>query len=157
MVLEVRGIEQSTQKFIQLWGKHVSGFNPQKQCIHCLKGRNEPQINRGMTSGDYEILTGAPYFYLFAMGRAPRSDSNVHLAVQPYPGAAASIVSLYGVTFTIRDARALRIDRIPGGWLGMDDLFTTFRSFQFGVQMFGYHLPENTPKTGDYSLLPEGI
>jgi hypothetical protein len=155
MILEVRGMEQATQKFVQLWGKHVSGFRPEKHCIYCLKGRTETQIDKAMTSGDYEIHTGAPYFYLFAMGRAPRRDSNVHLAVQPYPGAVASIGSLYGVTFTIRDARALRIDRLPKGWMGLDDLYTSCRNFQFGVQMFGYRLPESAPKLGEHSLLPE--
>jgi hypothetical protein len=143
MLLEVRGLETAPQKFVQLWGVHVEGFRPDKHCIYCLKGRKEVQIQRDMASGDYQLQNGAPYFYMFAMGRTPRRDSNVHLAVQPYPGAVASIGSLYGVTFTIRDARALRVDRLPSGWNGLDDSFTSCRNFQFGVHIFGYSRSES--------------
>ena len=147
MLLEVRGLEGASQTFVQLWGVHVDGFRQDKHCIFCLKGRKESQIHRGMKSGDYKLQNGAPYFYLFAMGRTPRRDSNVHLPVQPYPGAVASIGSLYGVTFTIRDARALRIDRLPQGWNGLDDSYTSCRNFQFGVQTFGYQRAEQTKET----------
>lgn len=143
MLLEVRGLETAPQKFVQLWGVHVEGFRPDKHCIYCLKGRKEVQIQRDMASGDYQLQNGAPYFYLFAIGRTPRRDSNVHLAVQPYPGAVASIGSLYGVTFTIRDARALRVDRLPSGWNELDDSFTSCRNFQFGVHIFGYSRSES--------------
>jgi hypothetical protein len=155
MLLEVRGMEQASQKFVQLWGVHVSGFRQDKHCIYCLKGRKEGQLHRAMASGDYKLDTGAPYFYLFGMRRAPRRDSNVHLAVEPYPGAVASIGSLYGVTFTIRDARALRIDRLPKGWMGLDESFTSCRNFQFGVQVFGYRPEDAVPDIGDHSLIPE--
>jgi hypothetical protein len=155
MLLEVRGMESASQTFVQLWGKHVTGFRPEKHCIYCLKGRKERQLYRTMPSGDYPLSNDAPYFYLFAMGRAPRRDTNVHLAVQPYPGAAASIGSMYGVTFTIRDARALRMDRLPKGWMGLEEDYTSCRNFQFGVQMFGYNPQNRFPTVGDHSLLPE--
>jgi hypothetical protein len=155
MLLEVRGMEQASQKFVQLWGIHVTGFQQEKHCQYCLKGRKEPQIHRDMASDDYILKNEAEYFYLFAMGREPRRHSNVHLVVKPYPGVVASIGSLYGATFTIRDARALRIDRLPKRWLGLDDLFTTCRNFQFGVQEFGYHLQERVPNVGEHSLIPE--
>jgi len=157
MLLEVRGMEKASQKFVQLWGMHVNGFRPEKHCIYCLKGRKEQQINRDMVSEDYPLKTDAPYFYLFAMGRTPRRDTNVHLAVEPYPGAVASVGSLYGVTFTIRDARALRIDRLPKAWRGLDDSYTACRNFQFGVQMFGYNTDGSYPLPGDHSLLPETL
>jgi hypothetical protein len=72
------------------------------------------------------------------MGRVPKHETNVHLAVQHRPGAVASIGSVYGVTFTIRDASAIRVDRLPRGWMGLEKEFTDCRNFQFGVQEFGY-------------------
>ena len=56
---------------------------------------------------------------------------------------------MYGVTFTIRDARALRIDRLPRGWMGLGKKFTDCRNFQFGVQMFGYNPQNSFPTVGD--------
>jgi hypothetical protein len=155
MLLEVRGMESASQTFVQLWGVHVKDFDSEKHCQYCLKGRKEPQLHRTMLSGDYQLSSDAPYFYLFAMGRGFRRDTNVHLAVKPYPGAVASIGSMYGVTFTIRDARALRIDRLPKGWMGLDEDYTTCRNFQFGVQMFGYNPKKRFPTVGEHSLLPE--
>ena len=154
MRLEVRGMATASQTFVQLWVMHVSGFRPAKHCIYCLKGKHDRQIHREMQDGDYTLKTDSPYFYLFAMGRVPKHDTNVHLAVRPQEGCVASIGSVYGVTFTIRDAFALRVDRLPKGWMGLDDEYATCRNFQFGVQMFGYH-PKNGPaRPGDFSLLP---
>src|SRR5690348_14783551 len=111
MILEVRGMSKTTQKFAGLWGMYVSGFRPEHHCLDCLKGTREDKIKLGMEDDDYPLRTDYPYFYLFALGKGDRSISNVHLPVKPHPGAVASIGSIYGVTFTIRDARALRIDR----------------------------------------------
>jgi hypothetical protein len=147
MLLEARGMEQGSQKFVQLWGIHVTGFQQERHCQYCLKGRKEPQIHRDMAADDY--------IYLLAMGREPRRHSNLHLVVKPNPGPVVSIGSLYGPTFTIRDARALRIDRLPKGLMGLNDLFTSCRNFQFGVQEFGYRLQEGMPSTGEHSLIPE--
>lgn len=155
MLLEVRGLESASQTFVQLWGVHVNNFDPERHCQYCLKGNKAPQLHRAMMSGDYPLSSDAPYFYLFAMGRGHKRDTNVHLAVQPYPGAVASIGSMYGVTFTIRDARALRIDRLPKGWMGLGKEYTDCRNFQFGVQMFGYNPQNRFPTVGDHSLLPE--
>lgn len=155
MVLEVQGLDQAKRKFVQLWGWHVSGFNQCKHCQDCLKGRREDQINLRMVDDDYRLTTDAPYFYLFAGGHAPRRESNVHLAVKPHPGAVASVGSLYNVTFTIRDAITLRVDRLPKDWMGLDDSFTTCRNFQFGVQTFGYKAGDHHRAPGDHSLLPE--
>jgi hypothetical protein len=155
MRLEVKGMASASQTFVQLWGKYVKAFNPAKHCIYCLKGDPEAQIHREMVDGDeYQLRNDFRYFYLFAMGRGDRSRSNVHFAVEPRPGSVASIGSLYGVTFTIHDAFALRVDRLPKGWMGLDDEFTTCRNFQFGVQMFGYHPKDSPAQLGDHSLLP---
>lgn len=157
MLLEVRGMATASQTFVQLWGMYVSGFKPDKHCIYCLKGKKESQIHREMQDGDYALKTDSPYFYLFAMGRVPKHETNVHLAVRPQAGSVASIGSVYGVTFTIRDAYALRVDRLPDGWMGLGTEYTRCRNFQFGVQQFGYR-PANGPEhPGDHSLIPEQV
>jgi hypothetical protein len=153
MLLEVRGMESAPETFVQLWGKYVTGFRQEKHCIYCLRGPSEKQIHREMPSGDYKLRDDAPYFYLFAMGRGYRRETNVHLVVVPSPGAVASVGSMYGVTFTIRDARALRVDRLPEGWMGLPKLHATCRNFQFGVQEFGYKVPD-TVAPGDFSHVP---
>ena len=137
---------------------YVSGFKPERHCLECLKGRLEPQVNRTMQDrDDYVLQTDFPYFYLCAVGRVPRSDTNVHLAVRPQQGAVASIGSVYGVAFTIRDAFALRVDRLPDGWMGLPKEHTNCRNFQFGVQQFGYRGPHAPAYPGDHSLMPRGV
>jgi len=110
-----------------------------------------------MQDGDYTLKTDSPYFYLFAMGRVPKHETNVHLAVRPQTGSVASIGSVYGVTFTIRDAFALRVDRLPDGWMGLGRDYTRCRNFQFGVQQFGYRPMGSPPHPGDHSLIPEKL
>ena len=157
MLLEIRGMATASQRFVQLWGVEVSGFKPDRHCIYCLKGRKETQLHRDILDGDYVLKTDAPYFYLFAMGRVPKHETNVHLAVRPQQGAVATVGSVYGVTFTIRDAFALRVDRLPDGWMGLPPEYTRCRNFQFGVQQFGYR-PANGPEhPGDHSLIPEQL
>jgi len=143
MRLEVRGMGSASQTFVQLWGMYVRAFDSDEHCQDCLKGRKEAALNLKTVDGDYELSTDFPYFYLFAMGRGDRSISNVHLPVRPHPGAVASIGSLYGVTFTIRDAYAVRVDRLPEGWNGLAKEYTSCRNFQFGVQVFGYRAAGN--------------
>ncbi len=146
MILEVHGLDKNPGQFVQMWGKYVTDFDPSKHCLECLKGPREDLIHKGMVDrDDYQLRNDFRYFYLFAWGRGNRAETNVHLAVRPHPGAVASIGSMYGVTFTIRDAIALRIDRLPKGWMELGDEFTTCRNFQFGVQMFGYNSPAGTP------------
>jgi hypothetical protein len=135
---------------------YVDRFDPSHHCMDCLKGSRERRLHREI--GDIESLELSndwPYFYLCGLGRAPRRDSNVHLAVSPRQGAVASVGSLYGVTFTIHDALALRVDRLPKRWMGLDKEFTDCRNFQFGVQQFGYKLADVPVDTDSQSLLPE--
>jgi hypothetical protein len=157
MHLEVRGMATASQTFVQLWAMYVRDFDSTKHCMYCLKGRKEATLHRQMTDGDYELATDFPYFYLFAMGRGDRSISNVHLPVRPHPGAVASIGSIYGVTFTVRDAYALRVDRLPDGWEGLDKDYTSCRNFQFGVQEFGYCPPTDPVLSGDPSVFPSQV
>ncbi|MEZ2347019.1 hypothetical protein [Terriglobus sp. RCC_193] len=147
----------ASQTFVQLWGVYVSGFKPDKHCIYCLKGKKELQLHREMQDGNYTLKTDSPYFYLFAMGRVPKHETNVHLAVRPQAGSVASIGSVYGVTFTIRDAFALRVDRLPDGWMGLGTDYTRCRNFQFGVQQFGYRPMGSPQHPGDHSLIPEKL
>lgn len=137
MKLEVRGMEKAAGRFVQLWGKYVVDFKSSTHCQECLIGQPERRLNKAMTDG--EILLDQPmhYFYLFGMGRAPRRETNVHLAVRPLAGSVASVGSVYGITFTIYDAQAIRVDRLPDGWGGLAPEYTQCRNFQFGVQMYG--------------------
>ena len=157
MRLEVRGMATASQTFVQLWGIYVRDFDPSKHCMYCLKGRKEAALHRQMTDGDYELATDFPYFYLFAMGRGDRSISNVHLPVRPHPGAVATIGSLYGVTFTLRNANALRVDRLPDGWEGLEKEYTSCRNFQFGVQEFGYRPAADSGRPSDPSSFPSQV
>ncbi len=155
MRLEVRGLENARESFVFLWGKYVKGFDSSKHCAECRLGDTKSPVNPKRRDGDdYKRRNDFPYFYLFGMGRGDRSRSNLHFAVEPRPGSVASIGSIYGVSFTIYDAFAPRIDRLPKGWMGLDDDFTTCRNFQFGVQMFGYHPNKGLTHPGDHSLLP---
>ena len=169
MRLEVRGISNMKQTFVEVWGKYVDGFDPSKHCQVCLKGRREteldkplaclkglkdPSLDPNVDELSIELSNDYDYFYLCALGHAPRRDTNVHLAVEPRPGSVASVGSLYGVTFTIYDAFAPRIDRLPDRWMGLPPKHATCRNFQFGVQMFGYHPKGGPTHPGDYSLLP---
>ena len=154
MVLEVRGMATAKESFVQLWGKYVDGFRQDKHCIFCLKGPKETKLHRAMVDDDYPLRDSYRYFYLFAMGRGNRRETNVHLPVERCPGAVASVGSVYGVTFTIRDAREIRVNRLPRGWMGLGELYTNCRNFQFGVQEFGYTVPGTQPSTGSVSLLP---
>ncbi len=156
MRLEVRGMKNASQTFVQLWGMYVRAFDSSKHCQYCLTGRRETALSRETVDGDYELATDFPYFYLFGMGRGDKSISNVHLPVRPHPGAVASIGSLYGVTFTIRDAYAVRVDRLPEGWNGLGKDFTRCRNFQFGVQVFGYRAPA-IPQTVEPCPISEAI
>jgi hypothetical protein len=103
-----------------------------------------PKRKSARLLADGEIMLDQPmhYFYLFGMGRAPRRESNVHLALRPLAGSVASVGSVYGAIFTIYDAQAIRVDRLPDGWNGLDTLYTQCRNFQFGVQMYGMKQPE---------------
>lgn len=154
MKLEVHGMESATEHFVTVWGMHVSGFKSDKHCLACLEGRKDLHLKRDMTDGVYELANHAPYFYLFAWGRGNRRETNVHLAVRPQQGAVASVGSAYGVTFTICDAFALRVDRLPKGWMGLKDEQTQCRNFQFGVQQFGYRPVNGAEHPGSHSLLP---
>lgn len=168
MRLEVRGISNMKQTFVEVWGKYVDGFDSKKHCQACLKGRRETKLDnplaclkgiqeRGLGESldvlSVDLSNDYDYFYFCALGRAPRRATNVHLAVEPRPGSVASVGSLYGVTFTIYDAFAPRIDRLPDRWMGLRPKYATCRNFQFGVQMFGYHPVDELTHPGDFSKL----
>jgi hypothetical protein len=157
MRLEVRGMNTAAGRFVQLWGIYVSGFKSDRHCMYCLRGKKEKRLNKDMADSNLELSTDSPYFYLFAMGRVPKHDTNVHLAVRHQPGSIASIGSMYGATFTIHDAHALRVDRLPDGWLGLGADFTRCRNFQFGVQQFGYKPKSGESSLGNHSLLPQSL
>lgn len=155
MHLEVRGMEKATGRFVQLWGMYVTGFNSDKHCIYCLKGKKEARLHRAMEDDSFDLESDTRRFYLFAMGRVPKRETNVHFAVQHQPGAVASIGSVYGATFTIRDAAAIRVDRLPDNWLGLPPKYTRCRNFQFGVQEFGYRPSNGLAHPGDHCLVPQ--
>lgn len=147
MQLEVHGMERATGKFVQLWGKYVVNFKSSTHCQDCLIGQPEKRIGKTMPDGEMMLDQPMHYFYLFGMGRAPRRETNVHLAVRPLAGSVASVGSVYGVTFTIYDAQAIRVDRLQDGWGGLAPEYTQCRNFQFGAQMYGMKETEVASKS----------
>lgn len=136
MVLEIQGEQAAVDAFQWIWGQYVNGFDGSKHCLPCLKGVKEKQVTAKMKERVIELRTDYPYFYLFAMGSGSKRLTNVHLPVQPFPGAVASTGSVYGVTFTITDAVQIRVDTIPNGWRNLPEPMTRCKNFQFGVQVF---------------------
>ena len=155
MRFEVCGMQEAAGRFVQLLGKYVSGFDSDKHCHYCLKGKQESRLHRKMEDDSFYLESNSRYFYLFAMGRSPKHETNVHLVVEHRPGSVASIGSAYGATFTIRDALALRVDRLPDNWRDLPPAFTTCRNFQFGVKELGYSPSLEPDRPGEESALLE--
>lgn len=96
-----------------------------------------------MIDGDYELQDRL--FYLCGVGQLDSKRlgpafnqklTNVHLAVRPREGSVASIGSVYGVTFTIKDAQAIPIQPLAEGFGGLVPKYYRCKNFQFGYQTF---------------------
>ncbi|WP_142988141.1 hypothetical protein [Granulicella rosea] len=150
MRLEIKGLTAAAGRFTSIWGWYVSGFKSDHHCQACFRGSLASGISKDMLDCDSLALrTDVPYFYLCALGRPRSAESNVHLVVRPQQGAMASVGSLYGATFTIHDAIAIRIRNLPKGWHRLGDEFTQCPNFQFAVQTYGYPLPDGTLDKGE--------
>jgi hypothetical protein len=145
MKLVVSGLDAAKDplRFKHLWGRYVLGIKPWKHCLEGLKTELAKEVLPDMTDGEYELEDRL--FYLCGVGYAEsatrrpelrRKVTNVHFAVRPRQGSVASIGSVYGVTFTIRDAQAIPIQTLPEGFGGLPEEHYRCKNFQFGYQTF---------------------
>lgn len=145
MELSVSGVN-ANHKFKHLWGRYITGFKPRRHCIQCFKTKCATSINPAMKDGIYPLRNDlSDLFYLCGVGQPDtlregatwnQRHTNVHLAVRPRLGSVASINSVYGVTFTIKDAQVIPIRALPKGFQSLPDRHTQCKNFQFGYQVF---------------------
>jgi hypothetical protein len=70
-------------------------------------------------------------------------------------GSVAAIGSVYGVTFTIKDARAIPIEPLPDGFQNLPQRHSRCKNFQFGYQMFQTEaVGDRAPHEVIYALRP---
>ncbi len=156
MQLEINGLDLAANPFSSIWGRYVSGFHAEHHCQKCLKKVGD-DLTQFVTDVPMPLRTNSEYFYLCALGRPRSAASNVHLAVKSKEGSVASVGSLYGVTFTIRDALAVRIKTLPIGWRGLNKAYTQCPNFQFAVQSFGYPNPDGSLDFGQHWLISNPV
>jgi len=154
--LIVTGMDDAVIPFKHLWGRYVLGFRPWKHCIGCFESKVAPAITPAMKDGTYDLENSSDLFYLCGVGQPDlkrveshlqRRATNVHLAVRPLAGSVASIGSVYGATFTLKDAQAIPIQPLPDGFKGLPTAHYRCKNFQFGYQMFDTaEVGENAPQ-----------
>jgi hypothetical protein len=145
MELTVAGLDESAPAFKHLWGRYILGVKPWTHCLHCLVTKDEKQVRPGMRSDTYQLRDDLDLFYLCGVGKTNPKDpndpwalrrTNVHMAVMPRKGSVAAIGSVYGATFTIKDAEAIPIQPLPEGFLGLHKDHYRCKNFQFAYQVF---------------------
>ena len=156
MELTVSGLAGKT-RFKHLWGRYIVGFKPRKHCIACFKCKVAKGISPEMEDGTYELKDNVgDFFYLCGVGQPEsagrgeefnRKHTNVHLAVRARAGSVASVGSVYGATFTIKDAQAIPIRGLPRGFQGLSDTHSQCKNFQFGYEQY------EVGSVSDYELL----
>jgi hypothetical protein len=144
MRLTVSGLDAASLRFKHLWGRYVHGFRPWTHCISCFACSKAADILPTMKDGSYELQD--KLFYLCGVGQdvserlhplLARRFTNVHLAVFPRVGSVASVGSVYGITFTIRDAQAIPIEPLTANdFPALEKSHYRCKNFQFGYQMF---------------------
>lgn len=144
MQLTVTGLNAAPIRFAHLWGRYVYGFRPWTHCIKCFAAKTAKGISPAMTDGEFQLED--KLFYLCGVGKKlserrhpelARRFTNVHLAVRPKAGSVAAITSVYGVTFTIRDAEPIPIEPLASGdFPHLAEAHSRCKNFQFGYQMF---------------------
>ena len=157
MKLEIEGLALNAHRFSSVWGRYVTGFSDTNHCQASLKGIPENELANRNKDEPLNLRTEFKYFYPCALGKPRSSESNVHLVVTPRPEAVASVGSLYGVTFKISDALAVRINGLPKGWRKLGDEFTQCPNFQFAVQTYGYPDPDGSLDFGPAILIPKPV
>jgi hypothetical protein len=145
MLLTVSGLDAAPIRFKHLWGRYVLGFKPWNHCLACFETKIANPITPQMRDGEYPLSNDHGLFYLCGVGQADsvrrgkelaRKVTNVHLAVRPRCGSVAAIGSVYGVTFTIKDAQTIPIEPLPDGFQDLPQRHSRCKNFQFGYQMF---------------------
>ena len=162
MQLIVSGFNDAQPKFKHLWGRYILGFKPQKHCLKCFKSKIASEITPQMEDGQYDLKDDlGDFFYLCGVGQPDskraghdfdRKFTNAHLAVRARKGSVASVGSVYGATFTIKDAQAIPIKPIPDGFQNLPEAHTRCKNFQFGYQEYEvdvvhYHGPDEVVST----------
>jgi len=118
-------------------------------------------------NGEYPLSDTHGLFYLCGVGQPDsvrrgkdfaQKMTNVHLAVRPRQGSVAAIGSVYGVTFTIKDAQAIPIQPLPDGFRGLPEKHSKCKNFQFGYQMFHTDIVgHGAPREVVYALREEHL
>ena len=138
MKLTVSGVTQDTVRYTHLWGFYVRGFKPWHHCFKCFYGTHERDIHREIENGVIELPEPTGFFYLCGVAPGKRSElwkNNLHLAVRPKEGAAASAQSVYGPVFTIENAEAIEIQG-PIEQDGLEPPYARCKNFRFAAQMY---------------------
>ena len=146
MELTVTGLDAAPTKFKHLFGRYIKGFKPWTHCDRCFETNHATAIVPSMKDGAYQLEDRL--FYLCGVGQdvtkseeklhpeSARRHTNVHLAVVPRKGSIAAAGSVYGVSFTIRDAEAIHIKTVPLGTYRLSEVHTNCKMFQLGHQLF---------------------
>jgi len=145
MRLIVLGLDDAPLRFDHLWARYVLGFKPWTHCVKCFESKVVTAVRPTMKDGEYKLSDDHEFMYLCGVGKTDskraganfsRKMTNVHLAIRPRKGSVASIGSVYGVTFTIKDAQAIPIEPLPENFQGLQPAHYRCKNFQFGYQTF---------------------
>jgi hypothetical protein len=145
MEITVSGLDHNSSQFVHLWGRYVLGVRPWKHCQHTFEVKHATSIKPKMQNGTFPLIAEHDLFYLCGVGQEDsmkrgsqwnREFTNIHLAVRPKLGSIATIESLYGVNFTITDAKKIPIECLPDNFMGLKREHARCKNFQFGFQMF---------------------
>ena len=128
-----------------LWAYYVNGYNPDRHCQRCFKGRLIRQFStRTAMSGRLVALDEMdryPYVYICGVGDGPRHElrhRNLHFPIKYEEGHVAEATSYNGYVFRAHNARSVSIPALPDGWNGINDReHTRCKNFQFAVAAFG--------------------
>src|ERR1019366_3086802 len=125
---------------------YVRNFDPRFHCQRCLRGRISIRIKTSSTPLDTDLVLDETstfdsiYLCGVARGRrSSRSTNNLHLPLEPQPGASFSCTTYNGYTIYVSNARSLDIPELPIGWMGLSDTYVRCRNFRFGAHRFRHH------------------
>jgi hypothetical protein len=134
IIITVTGPGDTLTGFRHWWLKRVEGFDLSVHCARCIRGPYDRRIRRDMPTG-VSIDIAAPMVYLCGVASNRRWINNFHAPVVWTEGASAEFSTFNGFDVRFDNARAIAIEALPDGYLGLGKDFTTCRNFQFAVQM----------------------
>ena len=125
-------------QFRFLWSMNVKGFNPDKHCQACFKGKKFD-----LSDGEVIKLAGVEvgdFVYVCGVAKTWEYNENLHLVgiytgdgescrVEGFAGGTATLVGFRRYRFSDKAARELFPER--------DETYLTCRNFQFAAQVFG--------------------